>query len=213
MGFQYQHDFSKSFELQVNLQTRLEQHLSLLDKNLIELEGTYTPAKNKDWKWLRIGGGFRFFGANDIRGKRQGQQLGYRVYGLLSFEKAWKRLEVGYRLLYQNQQIIPRYYEQGEDWKQENLLRNRLTLGYNFKNWKLDPEFRAEIFYPLEQQEHKGLNSFRLGLGTKYNINKHHVLKFRFLYEQSLGLNYTKRDFIVVLLYQYKTKYKKKKKK
>lgn len=212
MGFQYQHDFSKSFEFQVNVQTRLEQHFTLLDKNLIELEFTYRPAQFKVWKLFGVGGGFRFFGANDIRGKIQGHKLGYRLYGLLTFDKKWKRLELGYRFLYQNQQIIPRYKEGEEEWELEQVLRNRITLSYNFRKWKLDPEIRAEIFYPLDQSEHQGFNGLRLGLGTSYKINKHHILKFRFLYEQSLGLEYTQRDFILVLLYKYKTRYKKKKK-
>lgn len=208
LGIQYRHSFSKAWKLQLNFQTRLEQAFSLLDKNLVELEATYQHPKGKFLKLLKFGAGFRGLGVNDIRGRERGHRWGYRVYGFVSLNKKWKRWQFGYRLFYQDQNILPSGVEIGN---QAQTLRNRLAIEYNIKNWKLDPEFRVEIFYPFQQLEVTGFNLLRLGLGTQYKINKHHALKFKLMYQRTLGLAYTQHTGILAVIYQYRTKRKKKK--
>ncbi|MGH1335232.1 MAG: DUF2490 domain-containing protein [Aureispira sp.] len=214
VGLQYKHSFSKAWSMQIDLQTRLKEHLSVLDRGLLDLSFSYQHPKNKVLKLFKFETGARFFTINDIQGNKQGPKFGYRLYGSITLKKSWKRLAFAYRFQYQNQTVIPRYFDgEAELWEQEQTLRNRISLGYNFKKWKLDPEITAGIFFPLEQADNQGFSRLRLGLGTKYKINKHHLLKFRLIYQQSLGITTTERDFILAIIYQYNTKAKKKKKK
>lgn len=214
-GLQYKHSFSKAWSLQVDLQSRLKEHLSVLDRSLLDLSFSFQHPKNKVLKLFKLETGARFFGINDITGNKQGHRFGYRLYGSITVKKNWDRLAFAYRIQYQNQNLIPRYFEgEPEPWEQKQTLRNRIAVGYNIKKWKLDPEISAELFSPLDPStDNLIFDQLRVGLGTKYKINKHHLLKFRLIYQQNLGATSIERDYILALIYQYSTSAKSKKKK
>ncbi len=213
LGIQYEHTFSKAWKLKAMIQTRLDQRITMIDRSLGEVEILHN---NRSIKFLRpftFGVGFRVLGVNDVIGKKQGLKMGFRAYGLLLYQQSWKRWDFGYRLIYQDQSGLPRAYLLETDWTRRQTLRNRLSVGHNIKNWKLDPEIQAELFYQFNEGETQGFNAFRLGLGTSYKISKQHKIKLRLLYEQSIGLSCIERNFIVALNYEFSTETKKKKKK
>lgn len=79
--------------------------------------------------------------------------------------KAFERWEPDYRFIYQHSYI---------DWgDQREVFRNRFALGYNFSNWKLDPQLAVEFF---TWASNKGLSYFgtRWSLGTEYKLGKAH---------------------------------------
>lgn len=81
--------------------------------------------------------------------------------------KTFTRVETDYRFIYQHS-----YIEWGD---QREVFRNRFQLGYNFKNWKLDPQLSVEFF---TWAGNKGLSYFgtRWSMGTEYNFNKAHSI-------------------------------------
>jgi hypothetical protein len=213
LGFQYEHQFSKSWKLGTTIQTRLHQHFSMLQRNLAEVELSLNPRKVQVLRPITMRLGFRLFGVNDNKGKKKGTRIGFRSYGAVLYKKEVKRWTFEYRLMYQDQRGIPRQYLLETEWRRQKTLRNRFAIGYNIKKWKLDPTFKAELFYQINPGDFQGFNSYRLSLETGYKNSKLHKIKLRFLYEQTISAPCVQRDFILVLNYQLSTKTKKKKKK
>ena len=101
--------------------------------------------------------------------------------------KTFTRIETDYRFIYQHS-----YIEWGE---QREVFRNRFQLGYNFSNWKLDPQLGVEFF---TWAGNKGLAYFgtRWSLGTSYTINKAHSLGLSLIHDRERDIAWPTRRWI-----------------
>jgi len=136
---------------------KLNQSLRLRD-NAGTLKQVFTEAalNYKINKRLTIGTGYRIIVPNkdDIR---------HRIHFLGTYKISPKRWDIGYRLKLDNNT------EEFENF--DHNLRNRLTVGYNIRKWKFDPEIAVEIFYNY-RNNYQGFNKIRCTIGTEYKINK-----------------------------------------
>ncbi|MBK8498067.1 MAG: DUF2490 domain-containing protein [Flavobacteriales bacterium] len=107
-------------------------------------------------------------------------------------EKTFTRVETGYRFIYQHS-----FIEWGD---QREVFRNRFQLGYNFKNWKLDPQLSVEFF---TWAGNKGLSHFgtRWSLGTEYAFSKAHSLGLSLLHDRERDTAWPTRRWIWSVTY------------
>lgn len=106
--------------------------------------------------------------------------------------KTFTRVETGYRFIYQHS-----YIEWGD---RREVFRNRFQLGYNFKNWKLDPQLSVEFF---TWAGNKGLSHFgtRWALGTEYAFSKAHSLGLSLLHDRERDIAWPTRRWIWSVTY------------
>ena len=89
----------------------------------------------------------------------------HRLSANLNYKHKVDRFTFGYRLQFQNKD---------EDFlssSSENSvfnLRNRISVDYDIKNFKLEPYFQAELFRKYETGEGSYFNKVRWKLGARY---------------------------------------------
>jgi predicted porin len=164
-----------SFELQQQL--RLKENSSTVDTYFSEFSSKYKLIKN-----FELGVGLRYFNKNDNQGKIQGyeQRFRYNFDGTYSYKVG--KFDLSHRFRYQNRQDL-----NTEDPNYNQVVRFKTGIDYNISKWKLDPEFSAEIFSPVNNPDEKGLNKYRLTLGTAYKMGDFGKLKVFGAVERPLG--------------------------
>ena len=88
---------AKKLKLGIESQLRLKEDLSVVDQYFGEFNATYKLPYD-----FRIGGGFRYIRDNDTRGKIQGYENHIRYNFDISYRHKIKRLQLRYRIRYQN---------------------------------------------------------------------------------------------------------------
>lgn len=119
----------------------------------------------------------------------RGNETGLRQRSIVQAQltKTFTRIDVDYRFIYQHS-----YIEWGD---QREVFRNRFQLGYNFKNWKLDPQIGVEFF---TWAGNKGLSYFgtRWALGTEYTLSKAHSLGLSLIHDRERDIAWPTRRWI-----------------
>ena len=97
----------------------------------------------------------------------------------LNFDTKWKRFGLEYRLGYQHN-----YTEFGSA---REMVRNKFSLSYDFKNFKFDPEISTEFFTWVGYQgiQH---TSTRHSIGTSYSLSKAHKISFKLIHDRDHGV-------------------------
>ena len=106
--------------------------------------------------------------------------------------KTFTRVETEYRLIYQHSYV---------DWGgQREVFRNRFKLGYNFKNWKLDPQMSVEFFTWASNQ---GWSYFgtRWQIGTEYAFSKAHSIEVSLLNDRERAVAWPTHRWIWTFTY------------
>lgn len=106
---------------------------------------------------------------------RSGLEDRQRACIMFQYRTEVDRLEIGYRFDYQHN-----FRSYGE---QREILRNRVSAGYNFPEWKLDPRFSVEFFTWLG---YLGPTYFgtRYKLSTEWSFRKGQTLGFGVLHDR-----------------------------
>lgn len=187
-----------SFELEEQL--RLDEDISEIRGYFTQLSAEYSLIKN-----LKIGGALRFVRINDNDGKVQGYENYLRFHLDASYKHKINYWSLKYRFRYQNRN------ELSVDDYANQKLRLKAGIEYNIKNWKLDPEFSAEIFNRIGQEkEDNGFKKYRLTLGTDYKIKNIGTIGLFYRIEKELNETIPKTTNIIGLKYTYTIKNKKK---
>lgn len=187
-----------SFELEEQL--RLDEDISEIQGYFTQLSAEYSLIKN-----LKIGGALRFVRINDNDGKVQGYENYLRFHLDASYKHKINYWSLKYRFRYQNRN------ELSVDDYANQKLRLKAGIEYNIKNWKLDPEFSAEIFNRIGQEkEDNGFKKYRLTLGTDYKIKNIGTIGLFYRIEKELNETIPKTTNIIGLKYTYTIKNKKK---
>ncbi|WP_341227581.1 DUF2490 domain-containing protein [uncultured Arcticibacterium sp.] len=194
-SLEFEYEITPKFSLNLEEQLRLKENSSTIDSYFTELSGKYEL-----WKDFSIDTGFRFIRSNDTNGKIQGYENHIRYQFDASYKHKIDKFELKYRLRYQNKK------ELNSDNLNEAVTRLKLSLDYNFKNWKLDPELSGEVFSPLNESQ---IDKYRLTLGTSYKIGQNGKIKAFYGFENTTNSESLKHSDIIGLNFKYTLKEKK----
>ena len=197
IGVEYKLNKKWSFGLEEQL--RLKENISVVDNYFTQLSADY-----KLFKGFKLGAGVRYIRDNDNQGNIQGYENHFRFHIDAMYKHEINDFKIGYRLRYQNKNELGVSYDEG-DYANQNI-RFKTSLEYNFKNWKLDPKFSAEIFNKFQEGDDNGFNKYRLTLGTDYKIKGFGKLGVFYRFEKDLNVDFPDTTNILGLKYTYSFK-------
>lgn len=113
----------------------------------------------------------------------RGQQADRQRIGLSAlFGKSFDRFDLGYRFMYQR--------EFRERDRQQTVLRNRFSVDYNIRKWKLDPGFSIEFFTRTDRPDGWYRLGTRYKLGTTWSPSKAHSFGPAIIYDRDGQVNW-----------------------
>lgn len=172
------------FKIGIDQDFRFWQNASSLDKQITELSLGYSFWDDR----LTLGSKFRYTKDMDVDLDFDHER---RYSAFVKFEhKPIKRLELNYRLMYQNENDFGSSLGANDtpthDW------RFKATADYNIKGWKLDPAMSFELFRSSDSNSElagstlAGFSKARLTLGTSYKIKNVGSVKAFYRVEREL---------------------------
>lgn len=186
---------SKKSDFQFDQGIRMNKDMSVIDQALSDLS-----YKLKVSKLLSFGVGLRY-SAN--RGANEEFDNDFRYNFDLNLKHKLDRFYFKYRFRYQNKNELGKSSEEGD--LNKVYVRLKAGIGYNIRNWKLDPLFSSELFRSYTSGS-KGLDNIRFTLGTKYSLKKSGDLGFFYRLEKELNNDRPKTTYILGLKYVYTLK-------
>jgi len=190
IGFEYKP--GKKWNIELDEQLRLKNNSTEIDKYL-----THGQVGYKFYKKVVVAGGVRYIRKNDNKGEVQGYNDQLRYNFDLSNKHKMSSFSLQYRFRYQYR------FEVGEYSVSKENLRLKTSVGYNIKNWKLDPRVSAEIFNNMENELLKSFDTYRLTIGTSYKIKKIGKIGIFYRLERELNETYPKTTNILGLKLKY----------
>jgi hypothetical protein len=172
-AIELEYKLNKKWDFTLEGQWRLKENITVTDQYFIQLAAEYELFKN-----MEMGIGLRYIRDNDTRGNIQGFEDHFRWHIDAAYSYKIKRFKVKHRIRYQNKDELGIGISEGDYIK--HRLRFKSNLEYDFKKWKLDPKFSAEIFHRFEQGRQNEFYKYRLSIGTSYKIKQ--VGKFGLYY-------------------------------
>lgn len=132
--------------------------------------------------------------AYEHRFARTAREIGSRQRSIVQVQlnKTFERIETDYRFIYQHS-----YIEWGG---QREVFRNRFQGGYNFRNWKFDPQLSVEFF---TWASNKGWSYFgtRWSVGTEYSFSKAHSLGLNLIHDRERNVAWPTHRWIGSITY------------
>lgn len=208
-GVGLKYDFHKRFSFELEEQFRLKDDLSTFSQLFTEATLTYDPGKAEWLKPLEFSLGGRHITKNDTKGNKQGIEYFYRYNLDANYTVEFDRLTVGYRFRFQSRNQL--YLGDLEPEVPTNDIRHKASIGYNIKNWKLDPKLTFELFSRQEDDVY-GLARYRVRLGSDYSFVKRQDLSFFLMYEKEIDVAEPETIYAIGLKYKFGIKPKNKKK-
>ncbi|MFD1293063.1 DUF2490 domain-containing protein [Lutibacter holmesii] len=199
IGIKYKLNKKWAFELEQHL--RLKENFSEIKKYITQVGVQYNITKK-----FKVGAAARYISKNDNTGNIQGYEDYFRFHLEASYKHKVDDFTFGYRLRYQNKNELGVSPSEGDYANQH--LRFKASVGYNIKNWKLDPEVSAEIFNHFEEGEENGFDRYRITVGSEYNMKAYGKLKFYYRFKKQLNETYPETKNIIGLKYTYTIKNK-----
>ena len=181
----------KKLTLGVEQNLRLKENSSTIEKYFTQLGADYKLFKN-----FEIGLGYRFVRTQDENYLPESNYQNSDRFNLdASYNNSVKRFSYGIR---------SRYQLKKDDISSTETLRFKSEIGYNFKKWKLDPEFSGEIFYRTDDS----FNNYRFTLSTNIDIDKQSSVKLFVLYENELNEQFPKSTYVAGFSFTHRLKFK-----
>ena len=206
-GLKY--DFHKRFSFELEEQFRLKDDLSTFSQLFTEGTLTYDPGKMDLLKPLELSIGARHVTKNDTEGNKQGIEYFFRYNLDAAYKLEFDRLSVGYRFRYQSKNQLGISELDGDIPK--NDFRHKVTIGYNIKDWKLDPKLTFELFSRNDDQTSYDISRYRVRLGSDYSFVKRQDLSFFLMYEKDINVVEPETIYAIGLKYEFGMTRKKKK--
>lgn len=199
-GVELKYKINKKWSATLEEQLRLRDNAKNVDIYFTELGLNYKFDKHFD-----LGFNGRFIRDNDDFGKIQGYENHFRWNADLSYSHKISDFDFKYRFRYQTKNELGISELQGDI--PSNVVRFKYGVDYNFKSWKLDPEFSTEIF--KETQPDNEFDKIRFTLGTTYKTKSYGDIGAFYRMEKELTGLYPKTTNIVGIKYKYNLKRKK----
>ena len=152
---QFKYKPSKKWTISFQEQLRLKDNSSTVSEFF-----TQGSIKRNLENKFSVGLGLRYIRENDDEGKVQGYENHLRWNADLGYKHSLERFKLKYRLRYQSKN------EMGTDDIATKTIRLKAAVGYNVKNWKLDPEVSGEFFSRTNSISEPV--KYRLTIGTSY---------------------------------------------
>lgn len=104
-----------------------------------------------------------------------------------TYSHSWERFDFQYRLRLQHAFSDP--------GSERTFARNRFSVAYNIRKWKLDPEFSLESF---TWAGHRGIwhRGFRYSIGTDWSPWKGHRISYKLVHDREYGRAWPEFRFI-----------------
>lgn len=191
---------NKKWNFGIQSQFRLDQNSSEMKSYL-----TQFSIAHKFTKKFQIGTNIRHTIANDNSGEIQGTDHYFRIDLETSFKHKINRFDIKHRFRYTSSNEIGVSKIEGDLPKQ--YFRLKSSVDYNIKDWKLDPEFSAEIFSKyIKYGLFNGPDYFRLTFGTTYKLKSIGNIGLNYRLEREIGKSYPKTTNILQFKYTYTIK-------
>lgn len=186
---------NKKWDFDLETQLRLKEDISEISEYFGEFNTTYSISKS-----FKLGAGFRYIRENDNVGNVQGYENHFRYHLDALYKHKISDFSIKYRLRYQNKN------ELGVDDYENQHIRFKTAVEYNFKNWKLDPEISGEIYNHLEKGAENGFDKYRLTFGTEYKLKKMGAIGIFYRIEKELNVSIPETTNIIGLKYSFTIK-------
>lgn len=184
-----------SKKLNDQFKLNLEQHLRLYD-NTSKVDQYFTEfsVRYKPKKFIYLSGGIRYIRDRDKGNDSYENHL--RFNGDLGFKHDANRFSFDYRIRFQTKNELGFSGDEGDYLR--NKFRLKAEVGYDIKNWKLDPEVSAELFRTSGKYEVSQFEKYRITIGTSYKFKKLGKLGVFYRLERELqGVSYPKTTNII----------------
>ena len=190
-SLQVQAKLSKRMKISAEQQLRFNDNSSALQQSFSQLSGAYT------WKNdLYVGGALRY--ASVAKDSVFQPRLRWNIDA--GYEHELGRFDFGYRLRFQSRSIV-----NDPTALAKNVIRAKAKVGYNVRDWKLDPSLALELF--SETDVLTTPNKLRATLSTSYKLSKSTSVSAFYRVEKELFEVYPLTAHIVGarLKYSFKT--------
>lgn len=195
-GVGYEHRFDKRWSTQVEGQFRSKSGLKEWDKVIGQAELDFSPRGTKWINPLVLNYGFRYIGNNDNVGAQQGYESSIRHHFGLSYKWDIDRIALKYKLQYQSKKEI-------DVVGANQQLRHKLSLRYNIKKWKLDPQLSFEMFRELNTSD-KEYSKYRVRIETDYKVTKGQELGMFYMVEKPIFGETLTPTHVIGVSYRFK---------
>lgn len=190
----------KKWNFGLQSQMRLDNNSSERKSYLTQLSTDY-----KFTKKFQMGIGFRHTIKNDNEGNIQGNEHFFRFQVNASYKHKANRFDFKHRFRYTSSNEIGVSKIEGD--LPEQYFRFKSSVGYNIKDWKLDPEFSGELFSKyIKYGQSNGLDRFRLTIGTSYKLKAIGKIGLYYRMEREINALYPKTTNILQFKYAYTLK-------
>ncbi len=174
-------EFLQHFEAEFEGSYRIYDNATRLKGLLGELGVTY-----KHKKWLRVKIGYRIASRVDF--------TEHRLKGDLVLQAEINRFEISLRNRLQREWILNK--------KPKDFLRERLKVGYNIKNFPLDPFISGEAWYRFSNIENQ-FEEFRADIGIEWGISNKSDLELFYRIMEEVHVNDPLRSYVFGLEFTY----------
>ena len=148
-------------------------------------------------KHFSAGLNYRFYQNKNNDGDFKTQ---HRLSASVSYKQKFDRFTFGYRLQFQNKDED---FLSSSSENNVSNLRNKISVDYDIKNFKLEPYFQAELFRKYETGEDPCFNKVRWTLGASYPITKKSDIQLFYRIDNELNQSYPKNTYILGLGYKF----------
>ncbi|MCD4768713.1 MAG: DUF2490 domain-containing protein [Bacteroidales bacterium] len=182
---------NKHWKISLDQEFRFTKDISQFDIYFVDLGIDY-----KFNKHFTAGANYRFYQNKNRDGVFQTE---HRWSTDFQYRHKISRFTIAYRLRFQNKDEDFFTDESGNNLYN---LRNKLSVDYNIKSFKLDPCFDIELFRRFEKGEDSYFNKIRWTIGLEYPLKKFGDLELFYRIDNELNQDYAKDTYIIGLGYK-----------
>lgn len=183
---------NKKWSLSFEQEVRFKQDISNFDVYFADLGLSYKLNKH-----MKLGANYRFYQNKNNKGVFQTQ---HRWNTDFQYKQKISRFTMAYRLRFQNKDED--FYTSDTENNLYNL-RNKFSIDYNIKGFKLDPFFDVELYRQIEDASTSELSKLRYTLGVEYPLKKFGDIKLFYRIDNELNLDYDNKTYIIGVGYKF----------
>jgi predicted porin len=183
---------NKNWKISLDQEIRFSKDISQFDVYLADLGLDYKINKH-----FTVGANYRFYQNKDSEGDFQTQ---FRWNTDLQYKHKINRFTLAYRI---------RFQDKGEDFltsqSNSNLynLRNKFSVDYNIKSFKIDPFFDVELYRQIDDINTTELSKLRWTLGLEYSLKNYGNIELFYRIDNELNQSYNKDTYILGVGYKF----------
>jgi predicted porin len=183
---------NKSWSISLDQEMRFSKDISQFDIYLADLGVDYKINKH-----FTLGANYRFYQNKDSYGNFQTE---HRWSSDLKYKQKINRFTLAYRMRFQNKDED---FFTGETSNNLYNLRNKFSIDYNIKSFKLDPFFDVELYRQIEDVNTTELTKLRWTLGVEYSLKSLGDIQLFYRIDNELNQSYNKDTYIVGVGYKF----------